>query len=201
MTGRNFSGRKFTWGFCLIEGETFSFLDLLGFIRSLPRGKELSLHKWVVFAPCSVCYKGLSLALFWFPTLVNPPLTTSPRKILVNIENNFHLILSCFMQPSADYWPCPVNGKTFTRLPWPRSKGGLVSRGCHRTKLFIITSCLQLTLSYLLWLSLGDRTWPSAQPVPHPVEAETPWHQDSFVTLACSVFLHQQSTLWSISSR
>ena len=47
------------------------------------------------------------------------------------------------MQPGSDYWPYPVNGKTFTWLPWPRSNSGLVSRGCHKTKSFIITSCLK----------------------------------------------------------
>lgn len=51
--------------------------------------------------------------------------------------------ISCFMQPGPDYWPYPVNGKTFTWLPWLRSNSGLVSRGCHKTKSFIITSCLK----------------------------------------------------------
>lgn len=51
--------------------------------------------------------------------------------------------ISCFMQPGPDYWPYPVNGKTFTWLPWLRSNSGLVCRGCHKTKSFIITSCLK----------------------------------------------------------
>ena len=49
----------------------FSCWDLLGFIRSLSLGKQLSLYKWLVFPLCSVCSQGLSRALFWFPTLVH----------------------------------------------------------------------------------------------------------------------------------
>ena len=85
MIGRNFSGRKFTYVFLLVKDETFSCRDLLGFIRSLPLGKQLNMYKWVVFSLCSVCSQGLSCALFWFPTLVNPPWTKPPWKILVKI--------------------------------------------------------------------------------------------------------------------